>query len=186
MDLGCSECDKIFPGTATIKGHYLKRHKLTVKVSTISAPSPPRKMQPTPSPQSNEDADMEDIDNSSLFHPSSPVVPLIDAKVRGDSPDPQSDGNDDNDDDENDDEWDMESVVSDASTEVLLEEDEDDIVPRSFNPLSSADPSLHDDHLEFDEESPDDSPEAEEGLPSPASVYRSDSEFLRSCACDAS
>jgi len=119
---------------------------------------------------------MEDDDTPNSVHLSSPAVPLFDAGVRGDSPDPQSD--DDNDDDN---EWDMESMVSDASTEVMLEEDEDDIIPRSFNPSASADTSPHDDRLELDGESPEDSPESEEGpLLPPAGVYQSDSESPRS------
>lgn len=197
----CNKCgESCGKTTKAVRNHYQRVHSCAVTISSKSHALDLRQQTPSrPASSSSltelltEDIDMEDDDTPTSVHLPSPnpqsdddapssvhlpsqAVPLFDAGVRGDSPDPQSD-----DDHDNDDEWDVESVVSDASTEVLLEEDEDDIVPRSFNPSTSADPSLHNDRLELDEQSPEDFPESEEGPPPPpAGVYRSDSESPRS------
>jgi len=200
--LKCNKCGKTCGKTSkAIKNHYLFKHSCAVIVSSKVLTLDHRQQTPSRLPSSSpltDDIDMEDGDapspvrlpsptqsdnddtSSPVYLPSS-VVPLLNAGVRRDSPDPQSD-----DDDDSDDEWDMESMVSDASTEGFLEEDEDDIVPRSFNPPTSADPSLHDDYLELHEELPEDPPESEEGPLPPAGVYRSDSEYPRCRACDTS
>jgi len=176
VNLRCNVCNDEFSGTPkTIKAHYKRKHRLAVRVSTM-IPDLPRSQQTASSSSLPEDVNMEDVDFSG------DETASLDMGARGDFLDPQSDdggdgGNDDDDDDDG--EWDMESVVSDAPTEVLLEEDEDDIVPSSFNLSTSADTPPHDDHLELDNELTEESPESEEGPPSPVGVYRSDSELSR-------
>lgn len=113
---------------------------------------------------------MEDNDAVGHAHLPSLMAPSLSTGAREDSPDPQSD---------EDNEWDMESVGSDASTDILIEEDEDDVVPRSFGLSAFADPLLHGDHLELDEQLLEPKSEEEPSPPS-ASVYGSDSECLHS------
>jgi len=154
---------------AAVKKHYKDKHNCNVTISTTQpTPVPCRQTSPRPAPSSplTEDIDMEDAD---AVGPSL-AAPFLDTGAGGDSPDPQSD---------EDDEWDMESVLSDASTEILLNEDEDDVVPRSFNFSIPADPSAYGAHLKLSEQLPELSPSSEEELPPPsANVYGSDSEYL--------
>ena len=97
-----------------------------------------------------------------VHHPSPPVEEGLD------SPDPDSDG---------DDEWDAESMFSDASTEILVEEDEDDVVPCSFSLSAPTNPSPP----ELGEQLPELSTSSEEELSPPsADVYGSNSEHLGS------
>ena len=112
---------------------------------------------------------MEDGDDVSRVDLSLPPAHPLDVGAR-DSPDPQSD---------EDDEWDMQSVLSDTSTEVLVDEDEDDVVPRSFNLPTPADAPHSSDHLESSEQLPETFPKSGEEQPLPfAGVFGSDREHL--------
>ena len=76
-------------------------------------------------------------------------------------------------------EWEEGSNDSDTSTEVLLCEDDDDIVPRSFNLPAPPGSLSYDDGLESEDEAPGSSLEStEEAPPSSACVFSSDSKHL--------
>jgi hypothetical protein len=76
-------------------------------------------------------------------------------------------------------EWEEGSTNSDASMEGLLCEDDDDIVPRSFNLPAPPSPSSNEDRLESDDELPVSFSEStEEDLHSSACVFGSDSGYL--------
>jgi len=99
-----------------------------------------------------------------------PAAPAFTAEAAGDSLDPGTD---------EDDEWDMESMLSDTPSEVLVAEDEDDVVPRSFNLSTSADPSSNAGHSESDDHLSEPLPKPQEVRPSPhIAVYGSDSKYL--------
>lgn len=172
----CHECDKPCGKTTTAaKRHYLFKHDRAITISSKDpTPGLPLKTSPLSAPSSPlaEDVDMEDDDAAWSVHLPQLAVPSFDVGARGDeSSDPQSD---------EDDEWDIESVLSDASTEVLVEEDEDDVVPRSFSLSAFTDPSLHGDCLKPDGQLPEPSLKSEEEpAPPSAGVYGSDSECLR-------
>lgn len=76
-------------------------------------------------------------------------------------------------------EWEEGSTYSDTSAEDLLCEDDDDVVPRSFNLPRSSSPSSNDGCLESDNQIPGSSLElTEEDPPPSASVYCSNSWYL--------
>lgn len=108
-----------------------------------------------------EDENNEDNDSMLIDAPPLPTV-----EKAGPS-DPETD------EDEN---WEAGSSISDASTEVLIQEDEDDVVPLSFNFLTHERPS---DDCPMSEESPGLSEEPHEGnTVSPSAVYGSDSMYF--------
>jgi hypothetical protein len=73
-----------------------------------------------------------------------------------------------------DEDWEADSSVSDAPTEVLIEEDEDDVVPPSFS-FHILDRPLSDDHPPS-EQLPE--PPQEERAISSGAVYGSESMYL--------
>lgn len=179
----CHQCSQpCGKGIKPIKGHYLSHHgsSVTVSIRSIATassrqiplhPGPPLPIQDSDE-DIDEDVDMEDDSAASGIHLPSLEIPFPDTEAGGDSPGPQPD---------EDDEWETGSVLSDTSTEVMIEEDEDDIVPRSFNPQTPADCSPHDDCLELDEQLPKPSSNyEEEPCPLSAAVYGSEGERLRS------
>jgi hypothetical protein len=83
---------------------------------------------------------------------------------------------------EDSDAWEAASSVSDAPSEVLVEEDDDDVVPFSFN-LSTLARCSDDDDRSTPDENPLDLPPLqprEEPSPGSPTIYGSDSGFLRS------
>jgi hypothetical protein len=119
-----------------------------------------------------EDVDMEDGDAAGHIDLSWLAASSLDTGARRDSPDPQSD---------EEDEWDIESVSSDASTDVLIEEDEDDVVPRSFSLSTLTNSPLPSDHSKLDEQPIAPSSKSEEEPSSPSvGVCGSDSKCLHS------
>ena len=195
-------CGKV---PSTVKSHYQDKHKLAVSVSINDPTSGSSRETPSSQPSSSsepfplalspltvtsEDSEMEEADVEN----DQPVLtaPSFSLGAREDFVDQGFDGDDDDDDygdnygDYNDDdndgdyeEWDTDSELSD--TEVLVDEDYDDVVPRSFDlDLSTPVNPLSDDG----------SPGSNEQLPQPllrskeeqsppsARVFGSDSECL--------
>ena len=111
---------------------------------------------------------MMDADSDSPMDSPS-AAPAFATGAMDNSPDPESD---------EEDEWDMQSVLSDTPSEALLEEDEDDIVPLSFNLSTAASPSPDNDHSESNEQVPGHTPNPETNQPFPHNrVYGSDSGY---------
>jgi len=96
-------------------------------------------------------------------------IPPLDTGARGDSPDLGP---------EEDDEWDEESAFSDACTEVMVDEDEDDIVPPSFSLSTPVDPLSNGEAHNSGEQPSWPSSESKEEQPLPSiGVYGSDSKY---------
>jgi hypothetical protein len=114
-------------------------------------------------------SDMEEDEPAvSLDMPSLTVPSVNPEEMMDDDPDSETEDND---------EWEGGSVCSDASTEVMLEEDDDDVVPRSFvlHATSDGDYAMSDSEHPPSGEQLEPPPEVEkrETLPS-SQVYGSD------------
>jgi hypothetical protein len=182
----CHMCSKpCGKAPKAVKKHYLELHMLNVSLSqvpledtpsqrttlSVEAPSPPvkgtrvRSAHPPVVEYSSEDDDDDFMDTDSP----SPMAPPLSAEAGRGFPGAQSD---------EEDEWEGESMDSDTSTEVLLFEDDDDVVPCSFNLPGLPNPSSGDDCLEFDGPLPE-SPLESKGMDRPflAGVYGSNSGY---------
>lgn len=153
-----------------VKYHYLKAHKVHASVSskkpsaitTHRTPSVP-----TPPPPPTEEMDTESDDP--ILGPEYPAMD-IDYLTPGELPLPIDS------DEEGEDEWESESALSDPSSEVLVGEDDDDVVPSSFDFPIDIYPS--NDSSWSEEIPPDLSLRSQEHhRPSPKRVYGSDSEY---------
>lgn len=162
-EVRCPMCGDICGRTiAAVKSHYVVQHQRSVSVTLASLPSTSsRNSVPAsaPPPSLTDDVEMEDTD---VFITSAGVM-------RDLSPDPGVD---------DDEEWDARSDVSDASTEVLVEEDVDDIVPRSFNITAPVCDSSDDEHSVSDKGSSVPPSMPQENLSPPFGVCGTDSKHL--------
>lgn len=115
------------------------------------------------------DVDAEDDDFIMSLDSSSPADPSLALGASGNALAP-----------EDEDEWDTVSELSDTSTDAFDEEDEDDVVPRSFT-FPSTDSQPDDDHFMSDGNLPEPplQPEEEEP-PFPLKVYGSNSKHSNS------
>jgi len=126
---------------AAVKSHYETEHGLTVSVSS-KGPDPtssrqissPLALSPVLSPPP-EDADMEDGDFTLPMDVSYSMPPPFTMEVGGNLEAPGFD----------EDEWDAGSTFSDASTDILIEDDENDAVPPSFTLPTTVPPRSNDD-----------------------------------------
>jgi hypothetical protein len=148
--------------SSKVERHYESEHGISVGVSMLStAKKLPSPREPSPL---TELSDMEEDDPPAPPALPSPAAPSIAPEAMDESSDPETD---------EDDEWEEESAFSDASTEIMLGEDDDDIVPSSFNFPTSSDgePPASIDRLEPP-------PEAEEDPSPPSSrVFASESQY---------
>ena len=131
-DVECDNCRKHYRNAQGLKSHYLKEHNLNV---SISSKLPPREEPPLPGlasrakdiiVQGDRQDDGEDSEEDDCYEEDAmPIdVPSASIAAKGMSPDPQTD-------EENN--WEADSSISDTPTEALIEDDEDDVVPPSFN-----------------------------------------------------
>lgn len=175
----CSKTCGLTPKEA--KKHYLQVHGLSVGLSLVpeKATRSRQRVEGTHSPVVDyfSDDDDDPMDRSSegdggsadADRPSLTASPLGAGAGRG-SPGSRS---------YKEDEWEEGSTGSDTSSEAMLCEDDDDVVPCSFSLTGPLNPSSNDDPLEFEGQLPEPSLELKEADP-PLSegVYGSDSERL--------
>ena len=171
----CHLCNKVCGVKSSgIKNHYLTDHHLAVNPSSKSRLPRPRSgtkdVHMDDEDENDEDENDEDEDEDDKEDgggamdidvlPPSNLSPFA---VEKSGPPP-----------EQDEDWETDSSVSDTSTEVLIEEDEDDVVPPSFS-FHIQDRPLSDDHPPS-EQLPE-LPQEERAVSSGA-VYGSESMYL--------
>ena len=182
----CHMCEKACGRyLRNVEDHYLELHSKSVLLSPLPEDAPSQQRTPpmeAPSPSvqdiriegmrplvveyssGDDDGDLMDVDLPSL------MVPPVGIGAGGDFLGSQS---------YEESEWEEGSAHSDTSTEVLVCEDDDDVVPRSFSLLTPPGPSSDDDRLELNDQLPGSSSELEEAdSPSSAGVYGSNSKHL--------
>lgn len=116
------------------------------------------------------EGDDDDDDDDNYGEAMAIDVPHPHLDQREGSPEPETD------EDDEDADWDAQSSLSDSPSEILIEGDDDDVVPPSFNfPTPAADHPPDVDRSATEGESNPPSQSEENGLENPRVVYGSDS-----------
>jgi hypothetical protein len=164
----CDICARLCGPTASkIKAHYETEHNLAVTVSSNTTPNFTSSRQCSmhhsafPLTMEAEDDPMHEDDE---YGDAMPIdLPPTSIIKEAESFDSEAD---------DDDAWEAGSSTSDAPTEVLIQEDEDDVVPPSFNLHNHVHPSSDDCSLSLE------FPQPEERIFKSSSAYGSDSKHL--------